>query len=408
MKSKIINQASNYKSSLFNGLKEIYIKISGEKNKERIPKTLLKLSNELLALSPNTFLFKTVEIKEFSQTPDKELTACFPENYFINEDNVLKKQIFEYLLGNLGNYNDNSLIVDGIKNIMDQIPANTFHKKYDKLIFPLTKNMNVEEGTLCRLLVTCPLKYKELTYQVISCLNSSPLPKKASDFYSIKNYTKNEKNLKDSNSLQKVSKDEFQKLKDEFNKAMRLQNDKIQKLEFDVSSLKKELKITKNSLFQNQVRDVIKEFIKQIKWSFHIYQKGDILDLIKPILKRITDGKSEEKKEGAKKIIDLLEKLGKMKLAGDDKGHTLRNEGFKVDILPEDIHQRYDLYKKTESKCSILGCDCIALILAIKEINNSTQAVTQKKYNLFENIFNVPLKNKEHNFEKITKLLLSY
>ena len=108
MKSKIIIKASNYKASLFNGLKEIYLKISGEKDKEKVPKTLLKLSNELLSLSPNTFLFKTVEIKEYNETLDKELSACFPEKYFINEDKALKKQIFECLLGNLRNYNDNS------------------------------------------------------------------------------------------------------------------------------------------------------------------------------------------------------------------------------------------------------------------------------------------------------------
>lgn len=311
MKSNKVCKGSNCKASLFNGLKEIYLKISGEKDIEKVPKTLLKLSNELLVLCPNTFLFKAVEIKEYNGAQDKELSLCFPESYYTNEDNALKKQIFEYLVGNLMNYNDNSLIVEGIRNIIDQIPANTFHKKYDKLISQLTKNMSVEEGTLCRLLVTCPIKYKELTYQIVNSLNSSPLPKKASDFYSIKNYKKNEKKLKDSYSLHKAPEDEFQKLKDEFQKAIsrqneinlaqdqkiRLQDQKIKNLETDVSSLKTELQIAKNSLFKVQVRDAIKEFTKQIKWSFHIYEKGNILELIKPILKTITDGKPEEKKK---------------------------------------------------------------------------------------------------------------
>lgn len=95
------------------------------------------------------------------------------------------------------------------------------------------------------------------------------------------------------------------------------------------------------------------------------------MDLIKPILERITDEKPEDKKEGVKMIIDLLE------IAENDKGHTIRNEGFKVDILPEDVHQRYEMCKKTESKYSLLGCDCIVLILSIQEINDSSQAVTQ-------------------------------
>ena len=97
------------------------------------------------------------------------------------------------------------------------------------------------------------------------------MPKKASDFYSIKNYSKNEKKLKDSYSLHKAPEDEFQKLKEEFIKAMNRQNDinlaqdqkirlqdqHIKKLESDISSLRKELQTTKNSLFKVQVRDAI-------------------------------------------------------------------------------------------------------------------------------------------------------
>ena len=92
----------------------------------------------------------------------------------------------------------NSLIVEGIKNIIGKISANIFHKKYDKLISTLTKIMNAEERTFWKLLVTYPIKYKELAYQNINSLNSSPWPKKVSEFYFIKNYTKNEKKLKNS------------------------------------------------------------------------------------------------------------------------------------------------------------------------------------------------------------------
>lgn len=407
MKNKITS--NSYKTSLLKGLKEIYLKLSGEKNQEKIPKTLLNLSNVLLSISPNTFLFKAVEIKEYYVKPDKELDDCFPGNFFVEEDNVFKDKIFEYLSKNLNDYNNNLKIVEGIKGIIDQIPSNSFHKKYDRLINPLIKNMNEEDGTLCRLLVTSPFKYKELTYQVINGLNSSPLPKKASDFYAIKNYSENEKKIKD------ASKDEIQKLRAEFNNALKFQNEKILEqdkkikgLETDISQLKKELKHTKNTLFTVQVRDAIKAFIKQIKWSFHIYGKGDILNLIQPILKSITDGKDEDKKEGAKMIINLLENLGKMKSAGNDKGHTIRNEGFNADILPKDIQQKYELYKKAESKCSLFGCDCIALLLSIDEINDSNQIITRKKYRLFEDIFSVPTRDKDNNFPKVESLLLSY
>ena len=56
----------------------------------------------------------------------------------------------------------------------------------------------------------------------------------------------------------------------------------------------------------------------------------------------------KKKKKVQKMIIDLLEKLGNMKLAGNDKGQTIRNEGFKVDIIHEDLHQRYEICKKAE------------------------------------------------------------
>ena len=57
------------------------------------------------------------------------------------------------------------------------------------------------------------------------------------------------------------------------------------------------------------------------------------MDLIKPILKRIIDGKPKGKKEDSKMIINLLEKIEKMK----DKGNTIRNERFKAVIQHEYI-----------------------------------------------------------------------
>ena len=38
MKNKITNNAYNYKTSLLKGLKEIYLNLSGEKNKKRYQK----------------------------------------------------------------------------------------------------------------------------------------------------------------------------------------------------------------------------------------------------------------------------------------------------------------------------------------------------------------------------------
>lgn len=426
-------KAPNFKSSLFNELKQVYL-ILGKKGIENIPKTMLNLSKELLAISPNTFLFKAVEIKEYYETPDKELDACFPGDYFLNEDYDLKSKIFEFLYQNFKEYNNNELIIKGIKNIIDQIPYQSTQKKYDRLINTITKNMSEEDGTLCRLLATSPLKYKELTYHIVNSLNSSPLPKKASDFYALKNYTENEKKIKA--SYQKIQEDELKQLKAEFHKTMKLQNErmlqqdermlqldekilqqdakilqqdaKIKNLKSDISQLKKELQTTKNTLFKIQVRDAIKVFIKQIKWSFHIYDRGNIKDLITPILNEITNGKDEVEKKGAKMIINLLKKLDEIKSTGNDKGHTIINEGFKEDILPEEVRQKYILYKKAESNCSASGCDCIALLLSIQEINDSNQSITQKRYDLFKDIFNVPTRDKSTNFLKVQKLLLSY
>lgn len=80
--------------------------------------------------------------------------------------------------------------------------------------------------------------------------------------------------LKSKDSLKDKTIDEQrQKLEDQ-GKQLDDQRQKLKDQGKKLEVLGKELKETRNSLFQVQLRDIIKQFLEEVKWSFGLNSKG--------------------------------------------------------------------------------------------------------------------------------------
>ena len=368
--------------------------------KGKVPSRLNKLSKTLLKKYPNNFFFRAIEIKSFIEEADKELDDCFPGDFFPNDNEKFSGDIYSFLNSNIKNFENNDIIIQGIKVIIGNLKPDSYIKKYISLIDIIAKHFNDENRILCDLLASNPFKYTELRFIVNENLNVSPLPKTAVEFYSINRYSTNiDKFSKHSKGI-----DDIAKLREELLQKISEQNQAIDNLKLEVDQLKKESKDAKNVLFKIQIRDVIKAFVNDLFWTLNEQKKT--LDNINDVEKKLKqlEGNSND---GVEMIVNLLKNLKTLKDSGDDGGHHINNIGFSEDILPEEIRNEYAKLKKNPN-CGIKDCDCIALLLSVKEINDSFPEMTKKKYDLLENLIKIPAKDWENNKKQIGKLLNSY
>ena len=193
-------------------------------------------------------------------------------------------------------------------------------------------------------------------------------------------------------------------------KIMELENE-VKKQKSDISSIEIKLKSTEYSLFQIQLRDIINEFIKEIKWSFALKSDGlnDIIYELEKILNEMVANQSYNNRYGANVIMDILKKCRNVKNQGNDSGHYINNIGFDEKILPEKIKNLYNQYKK-KNNYLIKNCDSVALILSVKEINNTSEdnVTTNKKYKLFDNIFSLNKKDFNSRKQALKSLIINY
>ena len=362
--------------------------------KGKVPSRLNKLSKTLLKKYPNNFFFRAIEIKSFIEEADKELDDCFPGDFFPNDNEKFSGDIYSFLNSNIKNFENNDIIIQGIKVIIGNLKPDSYIKKFISLIDIIAKHFNDENRILCDLLASNPFKYTELRFIVNENLNVSPLPKTAVEFYSINRYSTNIDNFS------KYSKriDDISKLREELLQKISEQNQAIDNLKLEVDQLKKESKDAKNVLFKIQIRDVIKAFVNDLFWTLNEQKKTlDNINDVETKLKQLAGNSNA----GVEMIVNLLKNLKTLKDSGDDGGHHINNIGFSEDILPEEIRNEYAKLKKNPN-CGIKNCDCIALLLSVKEINDSFPEMTKKKYDLLENLIKIPAKgtirNKSGNY----------
>ena len=412
MKNKEIQK---YHDKLLREIQKLY-----QKNfKGKVPITLSKLCKDLLLKFPKNVFFKAIEIKTYNEKSEKELDNCFPGNFYTIENEGFKTEIYRFLYGNLKDYENNQIIIKGICTIINNLDKKSFIKKYIKLIDIIAQPMNEEERVICELLASNPLKYKELSSFVHLSLSLSPLPKTAKDFYAINNYEKNVSafiQFSRNDSIGQLRQDFFKKISLQDEKISRLneaissqnvtilsQNEKILNLSNEITKLKKESKATKTALFNVQLRDVINAFLGNLCWALHVKKTDNYVSDVEDALKNI-DGKETN---GGKMIIKLLNNLGNLKQSGNDEGHYFKNIGFDLNLLPDEIKEKYEKYK-IKANCGIKSCDCIALLLSIREINDSPECFTKIKYDFLDRLLEIPVRDWDNNKFKVLDLLNSY
>lgn len=403
---------ANNRLNLLKKLQSLYSEKTGIK--KDIPNKLTTISKDLLTKYPKNIFFKIIEIKTFIEKPEKELDQCFPSNYFPDENDAFKSKIYEFLSNNIKDFDNNTAIIEGITKIIDELALNSFLKKYMILIDIIANNFDLENKFLCEVLVTNPFKYKELLYLVDSNLKISPLPKDAQDFYALKNYSDNIKKF--SNYTKKN--DDNENFKKEIMNRFNAHDQEIALLKNEITLLKsqntvqnsqinilkKESKAAKEALFRIQLRDVIKAFIKTLLWTLHINKsQGDHTEKVGELLINISGNKNK----GIEEVLSILKKLKSSKDSGNNEGHHIKNIGFDESLLPSEIKDKYEKIK-TKSNCGIEDCDCVALLLSVKEINDSSEELTKKKYKLFLALADLPVKDWEINKNVVKNLLNSY
>ena len=404
----------NLPNNRINLLKKLQPLYSEKMGKKEAPNKLTTISKDLLAKYPKNIFVKIIEIKTFTEQPEKELDQCFPSNYFPEENDAFKSKIYEFLSNNIKDFDNNTAIIQGITKIINELSQNSLLKKYTNLINIIANNFDSENKFLCEILVTNPLKYKELLYLVDSNLKISPLPKDAQDFYALKNYSDNFKKF--TNYTQKN--DDNENFKKEVLNRFKTYDQKIALLENEITllksqnteqnsqidKLKNELKSAKEALFRVQLRDVIKAFVKTLLWTLHINKsKDDHTEKVGELLINIAG----DKNKGIEEVLSILKKLKGSKDLGNDEGHHIKNIGFDVSLLPSDIKDKYEKIK-TKSNCGINDCDCVALLLCVKEINDSSEELTKKKYKLLLELADLSVKDWESNKNVVKNLLNSY
>lgn len=429
-------QLEKHYTNLINELNDLGSTLKVKKIK--IPKTIDKMEDainkickELLAVKPTSFLLKTIEIKSYYETPTIELDKCFPGDFYLKDDQHFKSMFFKYAVENLKNYENNELTSKGIKIIIEQIPSSSLLKSYIGLIEDITKVMDEEKATLCNVLVTSPHKYRDLTAFISHCINSSILPENPATFYSLNKKNENKKNflnfLSKKNKHQEMrndyntkienltkSFDDFkllmQKEKEYFEEKIESLQEKFKSLQEKSESLQEKINESNMLLFRIHIRDIIKIFQEKIAWVFKIrdYDTQSFLPNLNERLIEFTQDAEEERKQGKKMILDTINKLKDLRLSGNDFGHEFKNIGLKEDLLPSEIKTNYSKYKKQEN-CTVYGYDCVALILSLKDVNNSDdEHVTKKKYEFFQSILNISIKDWENNKEFLKKQVLDY
>ena len=389
-------------------MQTLYKRHHQDKKSKKIPKSLSKLSKALLIKLPGCVFLKVIEIKEFNEKPDTELDKCFPGNFFPIENQAFINDIYKFLLDNIKNFEDNSKITQGIKNIINNLKHDSFIRKYTDLIDIIAAKFNEEDKLICEILATNPKKYKELVYLVVPNLYVSPPPKNAKDFYALNNYKNNIEqflkflNVSKENPLeQKV--DILSKQINLLTQKIDSQDSKISQLNEEIVQLKKESNVTKEKLFCIQVRDIIKAFAETLRSSLYTNDMVNYESDVKSALKLITRNRNE----GVEMVIKIMANMQILKGEGDDLGHYVKNKGFNEILLPEEVKEKYNKIKSKEN-CGIKNCDCIAVLLSIKEINDSQIEETKKKYDFFVKLFDIPWKDWETNKINVENLLNSY
>ena len=128
------------------------------------------INRQFLASFPQHYFFKYINIISCSKGTSKELDACFIGSAY-TEIIELKKKLYKTLNDNYHLLNENEAIFTCVSYVINNIPINSFIRKYISLINCFTKKMDEDQALLCKLLVLFPSNYEELCSVINISLN---------------------------------------------------------------------------------------------------------------------------------------------------------------------------------------------------------------------------------------------
>ena len=385
-------------------------------------KTIYGVSKSLRDKYPNAAIFEFISILSYNQGKEiiEQLKSISLLDFF-EKITDFKIKAFEFFLGCVKGkiYEDNKIVVEKFSEIINSIPTDSLVMKYINIIKPLIEMLDKITQIKMKLYIMIPNAYN-FFYSEISKVYDL-FPKNPVDFYSYSKIKENtetiklfvEKNKKKFLSLSAMNEqilkiqldlaEKYEELKLKNNEAnlkyeeLKLKNNETNlkyeelKLNNNETNLKYEelnskyeglnskyeglnLKYERlqNNLYLINFRDSIKSFLDELMEALNIFNPNSSshtmkIEEIKTKINQLINDFEEEEKKCALLLIDILDKLKTINKNSDDLSYYFNNLGFDIELLPNNVKEKYLLFKKGNNNYDVISLVTASLGGYIKE-----------------------------------------
>ena len=377
--------SDNIQKTLLNALNNII----GTKKR-----TIYGVSKSLRDKYPNAAIFEFISILSYNQGKEiiEQLKSISLLDFF-EKITDFKIKAFEFFLGCVKGkiYEDNKIVVEKFSEIINSIPTDSLVMKYINIIKPLIEMSDKITQIKMKLYIMIPNAYY-FFYSEISKVYDL-FPKNPVDFYSYSKIKENTETIKGF----------VEKKKKNFN-YLSAMNDQILKIQLDLAEKYEELKLKnnetnlkyeelnskyeglnskyeglnlkyerlQNNLYLINFRDSIKSFLDELMEALNIFNPNSSshtmkIEEIKTKINQLINDFEEEEKKCALLLIDILDKLKTINKNSDDLSHYFNNLGFDIELLPNNVKEKYLLFKKGNNNYDVISLVTASLGGYIKE-----------------------------------------
>ena len=377
--------SDNIQKTLLNALNNII----GTKKR-----TIYGVSKSLRDKYPNAAIFEFISILSYNQGKEiiEQLKSISLLDFF-EKITDFKIKAFEFFLGCVKGkiYEDNKIVVEKFSEIINSIPTDSLVMKYINIIKPLIEMSDKITQIKMKLYIMIPNAYY-FFYSEISKVYDL-FPKNPVDFYSYSKIKENtetikgfvEKNKKNFNSLSAMNDqilkiqldlaEKYEELKlknNETNLKYEELNSKYEGLNSKYEGLNLKYERLQNNLYLINFRDSIKSFLDELMEALNIFNPNSSshtmkIEEIKTKINQLINDFEEEEKKCALLLIDILDKLKTINKNSDDLSHYFNNLGFDIELLPNNVKEKYLLFKKGNNNYDVISLVTASLGGYIKE-----------------------------------------
>ena len=398
--------SDNIQKTLLNALNNII----GTKKR-----TIYGVSKSLRDKYPNAAIFEFISILSYNQGKEiiEQLKSISLLDFF-EKITDFKIKAFEFFLGCVKGkiYEDNKIVVEKFSEIINSIPTDSLVMKYINIIKPLIEMSDKITQIKMKLYIMIPNAYY-FFYSEISKVYDL-FPKNPVDFYSYSKIKENtetikgfvEKNKKNFNSLSAMNDqilkiqldlaEKYEELKlknnetnlkyeelklnnnetnlkyEELNSKYEGLNSKYEGLNSKYEGLNLKYERLQNNLYLINFRDSIKSFLDELMEALNIFNPNSSshtmkIEEIKTKINQLINDFEEEEKKCALLLIDILDKLKTINKNSDDLSHYFNNLGFDIELLPNNVKEKYLLFKKGNNNYDVISLVTASLGGYIKE-----------------------------------------